>query len=316
MARSRNIKPGFSRNEDLAECSVWARLCFALLPTVADREGRLEDRPKRIKGELFPFDTVDVDPLLAELQDRGLITRYTVDGRALIQILAFLKHQNPHHREPPSILPEHPSLRLDADGKWVKPEALAPLQEPQAPDKPEASPGLDPPRVDLQGGSNRVDSGNSDSGTMIPERRDSEADASGAAAPPAPPPSPPEAKPLTAKDRVWLLGPPLLGEGNAARSLLGKLAKAYGDEVLAEVLAAATLDPPHEPKAWVTAACAARAKAAPPKANGHHQAQADLLDDAKPEWAINAGFRDRFIAENAGCTQFTAKNFRDGKRVS
>ena len=66
MARSRNIKPGFSRNEDLAECSVWARLCFALLPTLADREGRLEDRPKRIKGDLFPFDNVDVDPLLAD----------------------------------------------------------------------------------------------------------------------------------------------------------------------------------------------------------------------------------------------------------
>ncbi|MCX8018393.1 MAG: hypothetical protein N2690_10910, partial [Rhodocyclaceae bacterium] len=59
--RARNIKPGFYKNEDLAECSVWARLIFPGLWMMADRDGRLEDRPKRIKAELLPFDAVDVD---------------------------------------------------------------------------------------------------------------------------------------------------------------------------------------------------------------------------------------------------------------
>ena len=77
--RARNIKPGFFKNEDLAECSPWARLCFAGLWTLADRDGRLEDRPKRIKAELFAFDAVDVDPLLGELLSFEVVTGR--DGR-------------------------------------------------------------------------------------------------------------------------------------------------------------------------------------------------------------------------------------------
>jgi hypothetical protein len=195
MARARNIKPGFCTNEDLAECSFEARLCFALLPMLADREGRLEDRPKRIKGELFRFDSLDVEPLLAELERYGFIARYEVNGLRLIQILAFGKHQNPHHREPESTLPTHPSLRLDPDGKYVKPEAGAPLDALKAPDKPEASPGLSPPRDDLARGSSRADSGfrSPDTGTLIPD--------SGlfAEAPPAPPPPARPAKPSRPK---------------------------------------------------------------------------------------------------------------------
>ena len=66
MARARNIKPGLYKNEDLAECSVWARYIFPGMWMLADREGRLEDRPKRIKGELLPYDSIEVEPLLVE----------------------------------------------------------------------------------------------------------------------------------------------------------------------------------------------------------------------------------------------------------
>lgn len=113
MARARNIKPGFFKNEELAECSSWARLCFAGLWTLADREGRLEDRPKRIKGELFAFDSVEVEPLLVELAKFGFIFRYVAsDGKRLIQILKFRKHQNPHHKEAKSSFPSPQSLGL------------------------------------------------------------------------------------------------------------------------------------------------------------------------------------------------------------
>lgn len=104
MARARNIKPGFFKNEDLAECTPWARLCFAGLWTLADRKGRLEDRPKRIKGELFPFDTVDVEPLLQELVRFKFIVRYEIDGFKAIQILEFAKHQSPHYSEIKSVI--------------------------------------------------------------------------------------------------------------------------------------------------------------------------------------------------------------------
>jgi hypothetical protein len=109
MARARNIKPGFFKNEDLAECSPWARLCFAGLWTLADREGRLEDRPKRIKGELFAFDTIDVEPLLKELERFKFIVRYETDGMKAIQISEFARHQSPHYSESPSVI-KPPSL--------------------------------------------------------------------------------------------------------------------------------------------------------------------------------------------------------------
>lgn len=104
MARSRNIKPGFFKNEDLAECSLAARLCFIGLWTLADREGRLEDRPKRIKGELFPFESFDVEPLLRELEAHLFIVRYEISGQRFIQVSKFSTHQTPHYTEKDSCI--------------------------------------------------------------------------------------------------------------------------------------------------------------------------------------------------------------------
>ena len=105
MARARNIKPGFFSNDVLAECEPLARLLFAGLWTIADREGRLEDRPKRIKAELLPYDDCNIDALLDALHSKGFILRYSVENQQLIQILAFTKHQNPHKNEVHSTLP-------------------------------------------------------------------------------------------------------------------------------------------------------------------------------------------------------------------
>ena len=109
--RSRNVKPGFFTNELLAEVSPLGRLLFIGLWCLADREGRLEDRPKRIKVEVLPFDDADVEELLEQLSQRGFIQRYEVDGTRLIQVTAFARHQSPHVREAPSVLPvpEHGS---------------------------------------------------------------------------------------------------------------------------------------------------------------------------------------------------------------
>jgi hypothetical protein len=112
--RARNIKPGFFKNPELAECPVEARLLFAGLWCMADREGRLLDRPKLIKMELFPADSLDVDKLLGVLQEKGLIHRYEApDSGAMddtkircIEVLQFSKHQHPHQKEPPSTLPK------------------------------------------------------------------------------------------------------------------------------------------------------------------------------------------------------------------
>ena len=103
--RARNIKPGFFKNDTLAELDFAGRLLFIGLWGLADREGRLEDRPKKIKAEIFPYDEVNVDSFLGELAKRSFIIRYEVDGDRYIQIVNFDKHQNPHPRETPSTIP-------------------------------------------------------------------------------------------------------------------------------------------------------------------------------------------------------------------
>lgn len=106
MARARNIKPGFFRNADLAELPIEARMLFIGLWTIADREGRMEDRPKQIKMEIFPADSVDCDALLTMLAQTGMVARYVVDGKRLLQVVNFTKHQNPHRDEKASTLPD------------------------------------------------------------------------------------------------------------------------------------------------------------------------------------------------------------------
>lgn len=115
MARARNIKPGFFRNADLVELPFEARLLFIGLWTIADRSGRMEDRPKQIKMELFPADSVDVDALLDELASIGVVARYSHDGKRYLQVVNFSKHQNPHKDEKASTIP-------DQDGHLATPE--------------------------------------------------------------------------------------------------------------------------------------------------------------------------------------------------
>lgn len=105
MARIRNIKPGYFLNEDIAALSLYARVAFPGVWCQADREGRLEDRPKRLKVEILPYDNVDMDAILQELANAGFIQRYQVDGSRYIQVLKFKKHQAPHLKEAASTIP-------------------------------------------------------------------------------------------------------------------------------------------------------------------------------------------------------------------
>lgn len=103
MARARNIKPGFFKNEDLAELEAFDRLLFIGLWCLADREGRIEDRPKRIKMELFPCDDYRVDVGIENLSRHGFIERFNVGDVSVIEVTNFVKHQNPHGTERDSL---------------------------------------------------------------------------------------------------------------------------------------------------------------------------------------------------------------------
>jgi hypothetical protein len=105
MARARLLKPGFFTNAKLSTLSPHARLLFAGLWTLADREGRMKDEPLWMRGQLFPYEEVAVDVLLKDLARAGFIKRYRVGQLRLIEIVSFLKHQQPHYMEPLSVLP-------------------------------------------------------------------------------------------------------------------------------------------------------------------------------------------------------------------
>ena len=111
MARIRYIKPDFFDSEQVASCSAFARLLFVGLWTIADREGRFECSPRRLKAKLFPYDDVHVERLLAELygaigkDGKRLAEFYRVDGALYGWMPNFTKHQRPHPNEAASVIP-------------------------------------------------------------------------------------------------------------------------------------------------------------------------------------------------------------------
>jgi len=243
MARARNIKPGFYKNEDLAECSVWARLLFPGLWMLADREGRIEDRPKRIKGEIFPFDAVEVDPLLEELSKWGFIRRYVADGKRCIQINNFSAHQSPHATEKDSDLPDengaytvnerakngcitgkNSQIKSKSNQTTVNP----PLNNSETTVNPPSDNALNPESL------------NPDS--LIP----SEANAS-------------VGKPTLSPDEIIVgYGVPILTDAGTAeelaRSFLGGLRKAHGDDALVNTLRECIRAKPLQPLEWLAKA--------------------------------------------------------------
>jgi len=222
MARARNIKPGFFTNEDLVELDFATRLLFAGLWTVADREGRLQDRPKKIKIDVFPADDVDINCMLQALHERGFVLRYEVDGVKYVQILNWDKHQNPHHTEKASTYPgPNGELTVKPPLKTVKPRK--------------------------QDGGNLADS-------LIPDsliQDTSVTDVTDGAA----------VIDITAmtKDELWKAGKSLLENAGIPKaqcgSIVGKLAKDYGNEIVVEAVRTAVIERPVDPVSFLTACC-------------------------------------------------------------
>lgn len=95
----------FFLNEDVASLSFADRLLYIGLWTQADKAGRLEDRPLRLKAALFPYDDFDVEAGLGRLVHANLIQRYEGNSQRLVCIPTWDKHQKPHATEAESVLP-------------------------------------------------------------------------------------------------------------------------------------------------------------------------------------------------------------------
>jgi len=133
MARIRYIKPSLWKDEDIAELSHQTRLFYIGLWNFADRDGRLEDRPKWLKVEIFPYEKADIEKMLQELSKpkpnsyRPFIQRYEINNKKYIQILSWSEHQNPHHQEQDSKIPPAPpysNSNGNSNGKYASTESL------------------------------------------------------------------------------------------------------------------------------------------------------------------------------------------------
>jgi hypothetical protein len=114
------------------------RHLWAYLPCYADREGRLEDRPLMLKGEVFPADDVNVGEMLTAFSERGWIIRYQAKGKKLIQIVSFHDYQRPDHHERTSVLPPPEGWTRDKTGKFAQ------AMPRQCPGKPTETAGIPP----------------------------------------------------------------------------------------------------------------------------------------------------------------------------
>jgi hypothetical protein len=152
VARIRQIKPGFFLDDELASCCRDARLLFIGLWVIADRAGRLADRPPRIKAQVFPYDQdIGIDEIehyLEELTDGCFIERYMTDqGKRLIEIRNFEKHQHFHAKEPDSELPPPEHLRNKHRTSTVPASDKYGASTVQEPVKTDAGTGQEPDKT-------------------------------------------------------------------------------------------------------------------------------------------------------------------------
>lgn len=109
MARIRTVKPEFFTSDDICTLSMAARLLYIGVWCEADREGRMEWKPRSLKRRYLPDDAIDIEDVCAELIDAGLVVLY---GDSLAYIPTFAKHQHVNPREAASTLPDPETARV------------------------------------------------------------------------------------------------------------------------------------------------------------------------------------------------------------
>lgn len=99
MANRRMIASDIWRDEFISELTYFERLLWiGLITTCADDQGRLQNKPRLIRADVFPLDEVDHVDIFTAIQDfqkAGRILLYEADGKDLVQILNWWTYQTP-----------------------------------------------------------------------------------------------------------------------------------------------------------------------------------------------------------------------------
>lgn len=121
MPRIRSVHPDIVDDEVVAELSPYAFRTWVMLWTHLDDAGRGVDSPKLWAGKLYPLNDKmteeRVEKDLTELEERGLLVRYEVDGRRYLsaKVSSWPKYQKPQHPTPSKLPPIPPPEHLMSD---------------------------------------------------------------------------------------------------------------------------------------------------------------------------------------------------------
>jgi len=106
--RTRLLNPALFFNEILGTRDPLLTILYAGLWCAADKEGRLEDRPLKLKAKIFPYRNLDIEKLINELAGLRFLIRYKVLSSSYIFIPKFKCYQHPHQTEKESTIPPPP----------------------------------------------------------------------------------------------------------------------------------------------------------------------------------------------------------------
>lgn len=158
MARIRSIHPSLFTDEDYMSLSPFAMAAWPGIWVEADDNGVFEWKPLTLKARLLPCAAIEMGDILAEYEGRGMVRRFSANGKDYGAIRNFRKFQRPEKPKAWHPLPDN--LRLFVALPPTDPQPVAD-QSPTAPRKS--------PQMEDVGGRMEVNS--------------SDADASGADAP-------------------------------------------------------------------------------------------------------------------------------------
>ena len=93
MARKRMIDPEFWLDEDITKLDYVARLFYIGTWNFSDDYAVIENSPKKLKAQIFPYDEVDVVPIIESLVKMKKYIPFEADEKKYLFIKNFLKYQ-------------------------------------------------------------------------------------------------------------------------------------------------------------------------------------------------------------------------------
>ena len=159
---NRILKESICRSEDIEELSPMEEITFYRLIVSCDDFGRFDARPKIVKGHCFPLKNIsdkEIRDILKRLASAGLLILYEADGKPILQMVSWNKHQTARAHN--SKYPEYDSscMHLYSDdfmceqmksNKNRKPQMNVEVKAPVQEEKESLKQPAEPPVITLQ----------------------------------------------------------------------------------------------------------------------------------------------------------------------